>query len=161
MVDSSRSSIDKDDQRLPPGRSPCERITSTIGFDESVTSSSGASMRKKRTVESFSRRPRSYTVCKIGGSLRISYVLLLLQVTLRLTMKEWQYSETAPADAPLPVPSMSRIDSVLLLTGRTIRVTVVGARDLKPSDYSGFSDPYVKLQYGNITRKTKTVRRFS
>lgn len=73
-------------------------------------------------------------------------------------MKEWQYAEAAPTTAPLAVPAMTRIDSVSLLTGRTIRVTVVGARELKPADYSGFSDPYVKLQYGNLTRKTKTVR---
>jgi Ca2+-dependent lipid-binding protein len=74
-------------------------------------------------------------------------------------MKEWQFAEGEPAVSSHHAPSLSRIDSVSLLTGRTIRVTVAEGRDLMPADYTGFSDPYVKLQYGNITRKTKTVSR--
>lgn len=41
-----------------------------------------------------------------------------------------------------------------------IELVLVEARDLVAADLRGTSDPYVRVQYGNLKRRTKVLRQY-
>ncbi|KAG0567966.1 hypothetical protein KC19_7G175800 [Ceratodon purpureus] len=88
------------------------------------------------------------------------------EVTIKLVLKEWQFSDGSKAVAnytPSTVIHMQQAGtlgtqpSLSPLTGRKLRISAIEGRNLAPMDRTGKSDPYLKLFYGKLVRKTKTV----
>jgi hypothetical protein len=80
---------------------------------------------------------------------------LLLQLTVSLVLKEWQFSDgsvtlsNSPSNGHhSPFDGSPNLHSV---TGRRLRVRVVEGRALTANSKSGKCDPYVKLQYGKVS----------
>ncbi|KAI0492503.1 hypothetical protein KFK09_026776 [Dendrobium nobile] len=83
------------------------------------------------------------------------------ELTVRLVLKEWQFSDgsvtmSSSSDGQFQ-SSIYGSSSMPLRTGRKLSITVVEGRDLTTKDKSGKCDPYVKLEYGKVLQKTKTV----
>uniref|UniRef100_A0A7C9EPD9 C2 domain-containing protein n=1 Tax=Opuntia streptacantha TaxID=393608 RepID=A0A7C9EPD9_OPUST len=81
------------------------------------------------------------------------------ELMVRLVLKEWQFADGSHTIG-LRVgsqPSLHGMSNSLSKTGRKIYVTVVEAKDLAGKDRSGKSEPYVKLQYGKVTQRTRAV----
>ncbi|PKA54117.1 Synaptotagmin-4 [Apostasia shenzhenica] len=85
----------------------------------------------------------------------------IIQLTVRLAVKEWQYSDgSVSVDKSTSGHSQSFVygsPNLQLRTGRKLIVTVVEGKDLHTKDKSGKCDPYVKLHYGKGLQRTKTV----
>ncbi|KAG0500143.1 hypothetical protein HPP92_000215 [Vanilla planifolia] len=82
------------------------------------------------------------------------------ELTVRLILKEWQFSDgsfTTSTSNGHPQSSIFGSSSLQLRSGRKLIVTVVEGRSLITKDKSGKCDPYVKLQYGKVLQRTKTV----
>ncbi|KAL2630102.1 hypothetical protein R1flu_014788 [Riccia fluitans] len=88
------------------------------------------------------------------------------EVTVRLNLKEWHFADGSKAVAnysPGTVncgqqqPTLGSWPSAASLTGRKLRIEAVEGKNLAPMDRTGKSDPYLKLHYGKIVRRTKTI----
>ncbi|KAJ4973199.1 hypothetical protein NE237_006373 [Protea cynaroides] len=84
------------------------------------------------------------------------------ELTVRLVLKEWQFSDGSNNSlknlSPIfSQPSLNGSSSFQAETGRKLNVTVVEGKDLIGKDRSGNCDPYVKLQYGKALHKTRTI----
>lgn len=76
------------------------------------------------------------------------------QLTVRLVLKEWQFSDGSISlnnsiNSTTQLPSYSS-QYLPTRTGRKLKVTVIEGRDLASKDKSGNCDPYVKLHYGKV-----------
>ena len=77
----------------------------------------------------------------------------LLQLTVKLVLKEWMFSDGSHSSNRYHVSPQQSLDgasSFLSSTGRKIYITVVEGKDLPTKDKNGKCDPYVKLQYGKV-----------
>ncbi|CAA0820558.1 C2 domain-containing protein [Striga hermonthica] len=82
------------------------------------------------------------------------------ELTVRLVLKEWQFTDGSHSLASLGLGSRRSLNGTsnyFSKTGRKICITVVEGKDLVVKDKIGKSDPYIKLQYGKATQKTKSV----
>ncbi|GER30541.1 plant synaptotagmin [Striga asiatica] len=82
------------------------------------------------------------------------------ELTVRLVLKEWQFTDGSHSLTSLGSGSRLSLNgpsNYFSKTGRKICITVVEGKDLVVKDKIGKSDPYVKLQYGKATQKTKSV----
>ena len=76
-----------------------------------------------------------------------------LQLSVRLVLKEWMYSDGSHSSNRYhvsPQQSLYGASSFVSSTGRKINITVVEGKDLPTKDKNGKCDPYVKLQYGKV-----------
>ncbi|KAK8657117.1 hypothetical protein V6N13_035374 [Hibiscus sabdariffa] len=86
------------------------------------------------------------------------------ELAVKLVVKEWQFSDGSLSFNNLRVssqPSLNASSNFLSRTGRRISVTVVEGKDLITKDKSGKCNLYVKMQYGKVLQKTKTVHSFN
>ncbi|XP_042055676.1 synaptotagmin-5-like [Salvia splendens] len=82
------------------------------------------------------------------------------ELTVRLVLKEWLFSDGSHSSTNLNASSRHSLGSssnYFSTTGRKICITVVEGKDLLVKDKIGKSDPYVKLQYGKAVQRTKPV----
>ncbi|KAG1334777.1 synaptotagmin-5 [Cocos nucifera] len=83
------------------------------------------------------------------------------ELTVRLVLREWQFSDgsisMSNSVSGISQPSLHGSPNLQLRTGRKLKVTVVEGRNLTTKDKTGKCDPYVKLQYGKVIYRTKTV----
>ncbi|BBN09410.1 hypothetical protein MPTK1_4g19570 [Marchantia polymorpha subsp. ruderalis] len=88
------------------------------------------------------------------------------EVTVKLNLKEWHFTDGSKAVANYnpssnnvvqQQPLLGMWPSAPSLTGRKLRIEAVEGRNLAPMDKTGKSDPYLKLHYGKMVRKTKTI----
>ncbi|KAL0312737.1 UNVERIFIED_CONTAM: Multiple C2 and transmembrane domain-containing protein 1 [Sesamum radiatum] len=82
------------------------------------------------------------------------------ELTVRLVLKEWQFSDGSHSPTSVGASSrhsLSGGSNFFPRTGRRICITVVEGKDLVVKDKIGKSDPYVKLQYGKVIQRTKAV----
>ncbi|KDP20126.1 hypothetical protein JCGZ_05895 [Jatropha curcas] len=82
------------------------------------------------------------------------------ELTVKLVLKEWQFSDGSHSFNKLRTSSRQSVDSISNLfsrTGRKINVVVMEGRDLTTKEKSGKCDPYVKLQYGKVFQRTRTA----
>lgn len=83
------------------------------------------------------------------------------ELTVRLVLKEWQFSDGSISSSNslsgISQPSLHSSSHLQLTTGRKLKVTVVEGRNLTTKDKSGKCDPYIKLQYGKVIYRTKTM----
>ncbi|KAK1565162.1 hypothetical protein Q3G72_020185 [Acer saccharum] len=83
------------------------------------------------------------------------------ELTVKLVLKEWQFSDGSHSLNNLRVGSQQSLNgssNFLSRTGRKVSITVVEGKDLVLKDKSGKFDPYIKLQYGKILQRTRTVQ---
>ncbi|KAK3225323.1 hypothetical protein Dsin_005185 [Dipteronia sinensis] len=83
------------------------------------------------------------------------------ELTVKLVLKEWQFSDGSHSLNNFRVGSQQSLNgssNFLSITGRKVSITVVEGTDLVLKDKSGKFDPYVKLQYGKILRRTRTAQ---
>ncbi|CAK9869456.1 unnamed protein product [Sphagnum jensenii] len=81
------------------------------------------------------------------------------ELTVRLELKEWQFSDGSRAVAN-HLPGTFTLNSVPSLnpyTGRKLRISAVEGRNLAPVSTDGSINPYLKLFYAKLVRKTKIV----
>lgn len=87
------------------------------------------------------------------------------ELTVKLLLKEWQFSDGSKAVANYN-PALVIHDQQNAVgtqpvqptfTGRKLKISAIEGRNLAPMDRTGKSDPYLKLFYGKLIRKTKTV----
>ncbi|KAM6569103.1 hypothetical protein CsatB_017088 [Cannabis sativa] len=86
------------------------------------------------------------------------------ELTVKLVLKEWQFSDGSHSLNNFRVKSRQSLNgssNFLPRTGRKIYITVMEGKDLSMKDRSGKCDPYVKLQYGKAIQKTKTAHSFN
>ncbi|KAL8111083.1 hypothetical protein AgCh_026721 [Apium graveolens] len=87
------------------------------------------------------------------------------ELTIKLVLKEWQYSDGSHSLNNFHLNSRSSSlygsSNFPTRTGRKIYVTVVEGKDLLVKDKSGKCDLYVKLQYGKVQQKTKSKQNSS
>ncbi|KAK9278588.1 hypothetical protein L1049_028160 [Liquidambar formosana] len=86
------------------------------------------------------------------------------ELTVRLVMKEWQFSDGSHCLSNYSLSSEQSLygsSNFLSRTGRKINVTVVEGKDLIAKDKSRKADPFVKLQYGKAVQRTKTFQHSS
>ncbi|KAJ4827217.1 hypothetical protein Tsubulata_040205, partial [Turnera subulata] len=82
------------------------------------------------------------------------------ELKVKLVLKEWHFSDGSHSWNQSRLGSQQSLygsSNLLPKTGRKINVTVVEAKDLNSRERSGKLDPYAKLQYGKIIRKTWTA----
>ncbi|XP_010916384.1 uncharacterized protein [Elaeis guineensis] len=83
------------------------------------------------------------------------------ELTVRLVLKEWQFSDgsinSSSSVSGISQPSLHGSPNLQLRTGRKLKVTVKEGRNLTTKDKTGKCDPYVKLQYGKVIYRTKTM----
>ncbi|KAJ6814904.1 extended synaptotagmin-1 isoform X2 [Iris pallida] len=81
------------------------------------------------------------------------------QLSVRLVLKEWQFSDGSISLHNLVTgrsqPSIYGSSNLQSRTGRKLMITVVEGKNL--INKSGKCDPYVKLQYGKAVHRTKTI----
>ncbi|MQL77589.1 hypothetical protein Taro_010003 [Colocasia esculenta] len=78
------------------------------------------------------------------------------ELSVKLAVKQWQYSDGSKGlNNYTIVRSQPSVSGSQLWTGRKFKITIIEGRNLLTK--SGKCDPYVKLQYGKTTRKTKTL----
>lgn len=83
------------------------------------------------------------------------------ELTVKLVLKEWQFSDgsnSIHAFQPGLQHSLNGSSNFLPTTGRKIYITVVEGKNLVVKERLGKSDPYVKLQYGKVTQRTRTAQ---
>ncbi|XWS50736.1 hypothetical protein CRYUN_Cryun12cG0112900 [Craigia yunnanensis] len=85
------------------------------------------------------------------------------ELAVRLVVKEWQFSDGSLSFnfRVSSQPSLSGSLNFLSRTGRKINVTVLEGKDLITKDKCGKCNPYVKLQYGKVSQKTRTTHSFN
>ncbi|CAK9167836.1 unnamed protein product [Ilex paraguariensis] len=86
------------------------------------------------------------------------------ELIVKLVLKEWQFSDGSHSLSKFHLSSrqsLSGSSNFLSRTGRKIYITVVEGMDLIMKDRFGKSEPYVKLQYGKIIQRTRTVSQAS
>ncbi|KAI5330430.1 hypothetical protein L3X38_029828 [Prunus dulcis] len=85
------------------------------------------------------------------------------ELTVKLVLKEWQFSDGSHVDNSLVSSRRSLFGSSNFLprTGRKVNITVLEGKDLVSKDRSGKCDPYVKLQYGKSLQRTSTAHALS
>lgn len=84
----------------------------------------------------------------------------VLQLNVRLVLKEWLFSDGSHSSTNLNASSRHSLGSssnYFSTTGRKICITVVEGKDLLVKDKIGKSDPYVKLQYGKVRNASYCV----
>ncbi|KAI8542902.1 hypothetical protein RHMOL_Rhmol08G0175700 [Rhododendron molle] len=82
------------------------------------------------------------------------------ELTVKLLLKEWQFSDgshSLTGDRLSSRQSIYGSANFLPRTGRKIYITVVEGKDLMVKDKFGKSEPYVKLQYGKVIQRTRSV----
>ncbi|KAL6556315.1 MYF24 [Orobanche gracilis] len=82
------------------------------------------------------------------------------ELTVRLVLKEWQFSDGSHSLTSFGTGSRHSVSGPsnhLSKTGRRICITVIDGKDLVVKDKIGRSDPYVKMQYGKTIQRTKPV----
>ncbi|PSR84718.1 Synaptotagmin like [Actinidia chinensis var. chinensis] len=83
------------------------------------------------------------------------------ELTVKLVLKEWQFSDGSHSLHGIRLSSRQSLygsSNFLPGTGRKICITVVEGKDLVVKDKFGKSDPYVKLQYGKVLKRTTAVQ---
>ncbi|KAL5544784.1 hypothetical protein UlMin_008568 [Ulmus minor] len=86
------------------------------------------------------------------------------ELTVKLVLKEWQFSDGSHSLNNLSRSSRKSLygsSNFLSRTGRKIYVTIVEGKDFSLKERSGKIDPYVKLQYGKVIQKTRTAHAIS
>lgn len=86
------------------------------------------------------------------------------ELTVRLVLKEWQFSDGSYSLNNFPLSSRNSLNgssNLLSKTGRKLNVTVVEGKDLISKDRNGKCEPYVKLQYGKVLQKTRTAHTYN
>ncbi|GAU22711.1 hypothetical protein TSUD_138350 [Trifolium subterraneum] len=82
------------------------------------------------------------------------------ELKVSIVVKEWQFSDGTHSLKNLrnnSQPSLNGSSNIQLRTGKKLNITVVEGKDLATAkEKSGKFDPYIKLQYGKVTQKTKT-----
>ncbi|XP_075508656.1 uncharacterized protein LOC142545378 isoform X1 [Primulina tabacum] len=82
------------------------------------------------------------------------------ELTVKMVLKEWQFSDGSHSMSSLSSNSHHppyRTPNYFYKTGKKIYITVLEGKDLVVKDKIGKSDPYVKLQYGKATHRTRSV----
>ncbi|XP_023531067.1 synaptotagmin-5-like isoform X4 [Cucurbita pepo subsp. pepo] len=81
------------------------------------------------------------------------------ELTLRLIVKEWQFSDGSHSSHNFLTSqqSVNGSSNFRTRTGRKIGITIVEGKDLSLKDKSGKCETYVKLEYGKALRKTRTA----
>ncbi|XP_050238833.1 synaptotagmin-5 [Mercurialis annua] len=82
------------------------------------------------------------------------------ELTVKLVLKEWQFSDGSHSFNKFPVSSRQSINglsSLVSRTGRKINIAVVEGKDLATKEKTGKCDPYIKLQYGKVIQRTRTA----
>ncbi|KAL2342484.1 hypothetical protein Fmac_003769 [Flemingia macrophylla] len=82
------------------------------------------------------------------------------ELKVKIVVKEWQFSDGSHSLNNLRANSQQSLigsSSLLSKTGRKLRITVVEAKDLAAKDKDGKIDPYIKLQYGKVVKRTKVA----
>ncbi|XP_061345008.1 uncharacterized protein LOC133290881 [Gastrolobium bilobum] len=79
------------------------------------------------------------------------------ELKARIVVKEWQFSDGSHSLNNLHSSSQQSLNgsSLLSRTGRKLKITVVEAKDLAAKDKFGKFEPYIKLQYGKVVKRTK------
>ncbi|XP_048445693.1 synaptotagmin-2 isoform X1 [Pyrus x bretschneideri] len=85
------------------------------------------------------------------------------ELTVKLVLKEWQFSDGSHVDNSLLTSQRSLFGSSNFLprTGRKVNISVMEGKDLVSKDRYGKCGPYVKLQYGKILQRTRTAQAFN
>ncbi|KAH9621329.1 hypothetical protein KSS87_004863 [Heliosperma pusillum] len=79
------------------------------------------------------------------------------ELTVQLVLKEWQFADGSHS-VGLHLGTQPTFHGLAnSKTGRKFIVTVVGGKDIGGKDKSGRYEPYVKLQYGKVVKRTKAV----
>ncbi|KAH9305466.1 hypothetical protein KI387_009870, partial [Taxus chinensis] len=86
------------------------------------------------------------------------------EITVKLVIREWQFAGDSRnihsrSTASSQQSTLGTWSSLQSPTGRKLKITVLEGRNLTGKDRSGKSDPYIKLQYGKIIRRTKSIPR--
>ncbi|XP_020220786.1 synaptotagmin-5 isoform X2 [Cajanus cajan] len=82
------------------------------------------------------------------------------ELKVKIVVKEWQFSDGSHSLNNLRANSQQSLigsSSLLSKTGRKLKITVVEAKDLVAKDKAGKIDPYVKLQYGKVIKRTQVA----
>ncbi|GKV23557.1 hypothetical protein SLEP1_g33266 [Rubroshorea leprosula] len=85
---------------------------------------------------------------------------MLKLLTVRLVLKEWQFSDGSHNLNHLRISSQQSLygsSNYPSTAGRKVNITVVEGKDLIAKEKSGKCNPYVKLQYGKGLQRTMTV----
>lgn len=89
--------------------------------------------------------------------LQLTFLNIILQLAVKLLLKEWQFSDGSHSLTSFSSSSgsiqrsLNGISNSFSSTGRKIYITVVKGKDLVVKDNKiGKSDPYVRLQYGKV-----------
>ncbi|KAI4365826.1 hypothetical protein MLD38_021779 [Melastoma candidum] len=81
------------------------------------------------------------------------------EITVRLVLKEWQFSDGSHSVNNL-TPTRSSLNgssSIFSRTGRKLSITVIEGKDLVANDRNGRCEPYIKLHYGKDQQRTRTA----
>ncbi|KAK7358279.1 hypothetical protein VNO77_00206 [Canavalia gladiata] len=82
------------------------------------------------------------------------------ELKLKIVVKEWQFSDGSHSLNNLHASSQKSLNgssNLLSKTGRKLKITVLEAKDLPAKDKFGKFEPYVKLQYGKVVKRTKVA----
>ncbi|EXB56910.1 RasGAP-activating-like protein 1 [Morus notabilis] len=83
------------------------------------------------------------------------------ELTVKLVLKEWQFADGSHSLNNFRLSTQQSLygsSNFLSRTGRKINITVMEGKDLNMRDKSGKCGPYVRLQYGKATQRTRTAR---
>ncbi|XP_027340284.1 synaptotagmin-4-like isoform X2 [Abrus precatorius] len=79
------------------------------------------------------------------------------ELKVKIVVKEWQFSDGSHSLNNLHASSRQSLigsSNLLSKTGRKLKITVVEAKDLAARDKFGKFEPYIKLQYGKVVKRT-------